>query len=232
MLKDLKEIYKDNNQVMLKYVNQVLELADVSMDKCHDSEASKFWIRYTAYGGRAGELMKQSREEQAKLCIGLWNGSLLSLVYSLDESDRESVSSMIKSMIDANNGHDFQGIYFDMPYENAQEGVLKFMDKRIGKTIKKRMKKEKFDMRFKELVFEPCDRVINMLSDEAERYSYLVRSKKLDDLLDPEAVKWAKYQHICKFITGYGYTSSPGYSFQQDLFQNLAYRKVSLFSGW
>lgn len=228
MLKDLKEIYsykEPPNKAKLDMINQVLEDSIISESKCSSSVFmhTTNWIQYP---GRASELVGESRYLQAKLCLGLWEESLLPAVASLGTHDKEAVSSIIKSMIKANGGKFFAGKYLQMPYDNAQEGVLRYMEKKTRSCISKKTKEDKFNEAFDKWISEPCERILNKLLPLSNRYfdvSVNIKSNLYE--LNTNIFGWSGYALICQYLRGSGFTSSERYGFKEDMFRNLAYRK-------
>lgn len=227
MLKNLRKLHRDDDKEA-ELIDEVLEKSEVTKEKCRRS-GREFFLAYSGFSGRVDQLLKESQDLQATFCLPSWNTSLSSLVNEIDGSDKDLVDSMIRSMIDANSGADFDGIWFEMPYKNAQEGVLHFMEKETGNTYSKGTKQEDFDEAFNKLVFEPCGRIVSKLSRDADRYIYFFRSTDLASHLDSNLLEWAKKNQICKQLQGSGYSSSSKFSFRQDIFQNLANRKKPTF---
>lgn len=227
MLKNLRKLHQDNDKEA-KLIDEVLEKSEVSEKNCQRSYR-EFFAAYSGFDGRVDQLLKDSQDLQATFCLKSWNASLTSLVDELDERDRDLVDSIVKSMIDANMGGDFEGFCLEMPYKNAQEGVLRFMEKETGKTYSKGTKQEEFNEALNKFVFEPCGRIVSKLSRDADRYIYFFRSTDLASRLDPNLLEWAKNNQICKQLKGSEYSSSLRFNFRQDIFQNLADRKKPTF---
>lgn len=230
MLKDLRKLHDDKDW-QSEIIDEVLERSVISEKNC-DRTAREFFLAYNGYTGRAEKLLLDSQDLQAKFCLNSWNTSLLSLIANLDGSVRDSVNSIIDSMIIANDGDSFDEMWMDMPYKNAQEGVLRYMEKRSKLTFSRRTGQATFDKVFNESILEPCTRVINKLSRDAERYIYIFRSTDLANQLDSSALEWAKNELICKQLLGHGFSGKAQNTFSQDTFQNLAFRKNKSYFNW
>lgn len=229
MLLKLKKLYEKDDPE-LRRINLALKIGEVSIEKCNDS-VMDFQNNYNLFDGRAHKLLKESQELQAKLCLNLWTDSFLRRISYINESDRELVSSIIKSMIEANGGKQFDGDGFDMAYPIAQEGVLQYLQNETGITFSKWTQEDKFNKIFDQFVSEPCGRAIERLHSEADRFVFLMTHMHLDNQLDPKAVVWARNKHICELIKGYGYSSSPSNSFRKDTFKNFVNGKASWLLG-
>lgn len=224
MLKNLRKLY-DSSHEDAKLIDEVLDKSQVSKENC-DRSARDFFIAYSGFSGHIDKFLMDSQNEQAKFCLKWWNDTLFSHLDQMDANDRDSIESMIDSMIEANSGMDFDEIWFDMPYASAQEGVLKYLDKRTRSTLSKKTKREDFDKKFDEFVSGPCERLISVLSRDSDRYNYIFKDTCVASQLNDDALKWARITQVCKKLVGQGYSKNRNLSFRQDTFENLAQRKT------
>lgn len=230
MLKDLRDCYDEDDQyerTTIKRIDKLLKDSEVSESKC---DASYFKITGADYSGRADQLETDSHCLQSKVCKKMWKNSLLSGIDSLGAKDKDVISSIVRSMIDANGGRDFEGILLEMPYENAQEGILRFLERKSGKVFSKRTKEDKFNKVFDEWISEPCGRILGNLlpfSDYFLRLSSYTGS--LSNRKRSVALEWAKYGEICQKLRGekLGYGKTDRWDLRKDIFKNLTFRKHS-----
>lgn len=226
MLQDLKKLY-DKESDEYKVINELLIYSEVSESNCKNIF---FMDRATRYRGHGNHLVNESRRLQSKVCKDLWERTLATAIASLDTNIKEIVSSIAKSMVDANGGMDFEGNEFQMPHENAQEGVVRFMEHKTGGTFSAETKKEDFDKAFDEWISEPCGQVINKLFPISNMYvEFPKRTSLVSYELDPTALEWAKYGEICKSLRGFGYVSPKQWSFKKETFEHLTHRKGEIF---
>lgn len=220
LVKDLKELYQDEPYgVKFNIINEVLDKSEVSENKC------KSFLFFGGgdgrFSGHARQLVIDSRELQIHLCKKIWETSLLRSMDTISSSDKVMVSSLIDSMIEANSGRDFTTVWLEMPAENAQEGVLRYMASKRGKPFSKRTKEAEFDDAFDNYVYDPCGRVTDKLSSVANEYIFLLRSTEIANELNPTTLKWAKNNMICLHLRGGGYSTSDIDSFRGNTFKNL-----------
>lgn len=224
MLEKLGEEYKHDPYESYK-IAKVLRDSKVTEFNCQRNRKS-IVEDLDDSSGRAYQLLKDSEYLQAKLCLQVWETSLLASIANLDEEAKDSVSSMIKSMFDANGNRAISGYSdLEMPYESAQKGVMMFMEKKTGKSFtKKKTKQGEFDKEFYKLVYAPCRKIIENLSPVASRYLDLSKTDLVNDQMDSIALEWTRNSQICKYLCAYGYTSNKKYSFSEDTFRNLAFK--------
>lgn len=222
MLKELKGL-SQNDELLIERIDELLEISEVTADKCRDG---KFVFANYKSTGRAKQLVAISKRLQLNLCKGLWESALLPLIEELDEGDEILVRSIIKSMIDANEGKEFTRDWLEMPYENAQEGLLRFMETRSGRYFSHRTKEDSFNEIFSELILEPCRRIKSKLEPLYEKYMYLVRFFDSNQAPNPMAYEWTRNSLICKRIDGSGYSSDRFESVQRNMFKNLKHRRT------
>lgn len=221
MLRDLRKL-SEHDETLIRRIDELLEISEISGDKCRNSQ---FVFADYKTTGRAKQLVAASQQLQAKLCKSLWEESLLPLISELGEDDKTLVSSIIKNMIDANNGQDFTSDWLQMPYEIAQEGVLRHMESYMKGKIGPDISQDEFDKVFTDYVLEPCKRVTFKLEPFYEKYMYLIRFRNSGELPNPIAYDWAKNSLICKRLKGSGYSSERYETFQRNIFSNLKYRQ-------
>lgn len=232
MLKDLRELYFEDDydgDDDVARIDSLLEDSKVSENKCNG-----YFFKHACsrYSGRANELVDDSRRLQTELCKRIWEESMVSSIDSISEYDKEIVGSIIKSMISANGGENFEGHSLEMPYKAAQEGVLNFMELKTGSTFSSRTKQDKFNKAINDWILDPCDRVVSKLLPVSNRYLDL--ASEVDPVsynLNPKLLLWAKHGLICQFLRGSGYVSSERNSFREDIFENLSLRKRRGFWG-
>lgn len=222
MLKHLRQSYSDESAES-QLINEVLIESEVSKQKCRDSSSVTSGKEFS---GRANQVVRVGRRLQANLCKRLLDDSMLSSVGELEEIDRDAVTSVIKAMIETNGAADFDGVESKMAYQNAQEGTLRYMEKKMGKTLTEATKVEEFNEAFNRLVAEPCERVVMKLSPVADQYTELARYSDVSSPSNPEALRWAKIQTVCRKLRGSDYSSSSQRSFAEDAFANLGNRKT------
>lgn len=220
MLKDLRDIQAND----LRETDELLKRSEVSKARC----SAKPIFEMDGLSGRAKQLMVDSRKLQAELCEDLWRVSSQSAIIHLTEQEKSFADSIIGSMIEANSGQDFTGDWFDMPFENAQKGVLNYMEKKLGKTILKETSLEQFNKFYYELVYGPCGTIADKLDIVKDGYRNLI--VYFNDLVRPQnqstAYKWAKAGVVCSYLKGSGFSSNNKRKFRMDFYTNLRENKL------
>lgn len=215
MLQDLKQFYQ-NDPETIRLIDGTLRDSEISPDRCFASVNERVT-------GRARQLVVETKQEQAKLCEQLWISSTGKTLAELDKEDVNAVTSITKHMVDANDGNDFIGVWFDMPYQNAQKGVLSYMEAKLGKPLPRDIKQEKFDEYLDSFVYKPCAAINKSLNQVEEFYkNFNIHYGWLVKLQNSVAYNWAKKDLICRKLRGSGYSSNDKYfTFRQDMFKNI-----------
>lgn len=216
MLSSLKEYsIKDNDWPTVNLIDEVLKKSEVTENGCK----SHFYIGGKVTG-RARQLLAATKLELAKFCKDLWETSSLQSIDSLDERDKQAVSSMIESMIDANGGIGFSGTYSsNMPYLSAQRGILRYIKQKARKNIWL-SKHDKLFRDLDEFVYGPCGRVADKLEGVVRGYvDLLYRFGPL--VVNAIAQEWAQKAVICANLQGSGYSSKPLNTLRKDLYENI-----------
>lgn len=122
-----------------------------------------------------------------KLCKESWEASLLSAEAELDPTDRETLESVVQSIIDANGGKEVTPDVLEVNHQIAQKGVLRYIEKKRGRPISRTTRSSKLDKNLDQYIAEPCRRIVFKLTGIANEYFKLVIKNDPADHLDPKA---------------------------------------------
>lgn len=192
---------------------------EVTEDRCNDPDTK--WLTEPETD------TDESHRMQVKLCKEVWERALQAVMPTLDPKDLVNVRYIVINMISGNKGRDFRGDQLEMPYKNAQNGVVTFLEGSTGTFLNVKTKEDEFNKAYNEWVYEPCGRILDKLSPISEKYFDLsLHNAWIAGEMDRYILEWSRKGRICNNLRGRGYTSSPDKDFRQETFESLASRPV------
>lgn len=105
-----------------------------------------------------------------KLRAKRWEASIIKAGAELEPGDKETLDSLVQSIIDANGGREATPDVLEVDYQLAQEGVLRYMEKKRGERISRAMRSSKLDELLDRYIAHPSHRIVTKLTDGDLRY--------------------------------------------------------------